>query len=382
MKIAAVIVAGGRGARAGGEIPKQYMPLRARPVVAWSLAAMAEAGVREIVVACAPEHADLCRAAIAGSPNVRLVHGGATRTATVHAGLAALGDVDAILIHDAARPGLSADVVRALTTELERGAAAAAPALAVPDTLRRTDDGGRIIEDIARDGVMRVQTPQAFRAETLRAAYAALAPDQSMTDDIAVVRAHGAEAKLIAGDPKLMKLTYPEDFAMLERMLGGERIVCVGHGVDAHRFGDGAFVTLCGVQIPHSKGLVGHSDADAGWHALVDAILGALGEGDIGAHFPPSDPQWKGADSERFLRHAAKLADGAGARIVHVDVTLLCERPKIGPHREAMRARTAEALGLPLSRVSVKATTTERMGFLGREEGLAAQATATLERPA
>jgi 2-C-methyl-D-erythritol 4-phosphate cytidylyltransferase/2-C-methyl-D-erythritol 2,4-cyclodiphosphate synthase len=229
---------------------------------------------------------------------------------------------------------------------------------------------------------MRVQTPQAFRADALRAAYAALAPAASMTDDIAVVRANGVEATLIEGDAKLMKITYPEDFAMIERMLGGERITCVGHGVDAHRFGDGTFVTLCGVQIPHSKGLVGHSDADAGWHALVDAILGALGEGDIGAHFPPSDPQWKGADSERFLRHAALLAERAGAKIIHVDVTLLCERPKIGPHRDAMRARTAEVLGLPLSRVSVKATTTERMGFTGREEGLAAHATATVERPA
>jgi 2-C-methyl-D-erythritol 4-phosphate cytidylyltransferase/2-C-methyl-D-erythritol 2,4-cyclodiphosphate synthase len=179
-----------------------------------------------------------------------------------------------------------------------------------------------------------------------------------------------------------MKLTYPDDFAILERMMISERIVCVGNGVDAHRFGDGDHVTLCGVHIPHTKGLIGHSDADAGWHALVDAILGALGAGDIGAHFPPSDPKWKGADSERFLRHAVQLADAAGARIVHVDVTLLCERPKIGPHRERMRQRTADVLGLPIDRVSVKATTTERMGFLGREEGLAAQATATLDRPA
>jgi 2-C-methyl-D-erythritol 4-phosphate cytidylyltransferase/2-C-methyl-D-erythritol 2,4-cyclodiphosphate synthase len=179
-----------------------------------------------------------------------------------------------------------------------------------------------------------------------------------------------------------MKITHPEDAAILGRILSDERIVCVGHGVDAHRFGPGDHVTLCGVRIAHDKGLVGHSDADAGWHALVDAILGALGEGDIGAHFPPSDPQWKDADSECFLRHAAKLAADAGARIQHVDVTLLCERPKIGPHREAMRARTAEVLGLPSARVSVKATTTEGMGFLGREDGLAAQATATLDRPA
>jgi 2-C-methyl-D-erythritol 4-phosphate cytidylyltransferase/2-C-methyl-D-erythritol 2,4-cyclodiphosphate synthase len=382
MKLAALIVAGGRGERAGGEIPKQYKLLLGRPVVAWSVQAIADAGAAQIVIACASEHADLCRAATAGGPAVQIVDGGATRTATVRAGLAAITDADVILIHDAARPGLMAEMIRSLVAEIEGGAAAVAPALAIPDTLRRADSSGRIVEDVSRDGVMRMQTPQAFRADMLRAAYAALAPDQSMTDDIAVVRAHGAEAKLIPGDAKLMKLTYPEDFAMLERMLGGDRFVCVGHGVDAHRFGDGEFVTLCGVRIPHSKGLVGHSDADAGWHALVDAILGALGEGDIGAHFPPSDPQWKGADSERFLRHAAKLAERAGARIVHVDVTLLCERPKIGPHRDAMRARTAHVLGLPLARVSVKATTTERMGFLGREEGLAAHATATVERPA
>jgi 2-C-methyl-D-erythritol 4-phosphate cytidylyltransferase/2-C-methyl-D-erythritol 2,4-cyclodiphosphate synthase len=176
-----------------------------------------------------------------------------------------------------------------------------------------------------------------------------------------------------------MKITYPGDLEMLERLLD-DRFVSVGNGIDAHRFGEGDHVTLCGVRIPHEKGLLGHSDADAGWHALVDAILGALGEGDIGAHFPPSDPQWKGADSEKFLRHALQLADAAGAAISHVDVTLVCERPKIGPHRQAMRARTAAVLDLPIDRVSVKATTTERMGFLGREEGLAAYATATLLR--
>ncbi len=382
MKLAAIIVAGGRGVRVGGEIPKQYKILLGRPVIAWSVLAFAEAGAAEIVIACVPEHAELCRNATSGLAGVRLVDGGVTRTASVQAALAAVGDADAILIHDAARPGLDAALIRRLVAELESGAAAVTPALAVPDTLRRADASGRIIEDVARDGLMRIQTPQAFRAGTLRAAYAALPANASMTDDIAVVRAHGVEAKLIAGEAKLMKITYPEDMTMLERMLGVERVTCVGHGVDAHRFGDGAFVTLCGIQIPHTKGLVGHSDADAGWHALVDAILGALGEGDIGAHFPPSDPQWKGADSERFLRHAAMLAERAGARIVHVDVTLLCERPKIGPYRDAMRLRTAEVLGLPINRVSVKATTTERMGFLGREEGLAAQATATVERPA
>lgn len=380
MRFVAIVVAGGAGARAGGEIPKQYRLLAGRPVIAWSVRAFVEAGAAEIVIACAPEHAELCRGATAGAGPVRVVDGGATRTGSVRAALAAAGDADALLVHDAARPGLSAGIVRALLAALEAGAPSAAPALAVSDTLRRTDGDGRIVDDIAREGVVRIQTPQAFRASVLRDAYAALPGEASMTDDIAVVRARGVEARLIEGDAKLAKITYPEDFAMLERMLGGARITCVGNGVDAHRFGDGEFVTLCGVRIPHGKGLVGHSDADAGWHALVDAILGALGEGDIGAHFPPSDPKWKGADSERFLRHAAELAERAGARIVHVDVTLLCERPKIGPHRDAMRARTADVLGLPIERVSVKATTTERMGFLGREEGLAAQATATVER--
>lgn len=351
-------------------------------MIAWVVRAFADAGVTDIVIACAPEHADLCRGATENGPKVRIINGGVTRTASVRAGLATIRDPDAILIHDAARPGLSPSLVLSLIAELKAGASAVAPALPVADTLRRADANGRIVEEVSREGVMRMQTPQAFRAETIRAAYAALPADASMTDDIAVARAHGVEAKLIPGDAKLMKMTYPEDMTMLERMLGGERVMCVGNGVDAHRFGDGEFVTLCGVRIPHSKGLVGHSDADAGWHALVDAILGALGEGDIGAHFPPSDPQWKGADSGRFLRHAAELVERAGARIVHVDVTLLCERPRIGPHRDAMRARTAEVLGLPLNRVSVKATTTERMGFLGREEGLAAQATATLDRPA
>jgi 2-C-methyl-D-erythritol 4-phosphate cytidylyltransferase / 2-C-methyl-D-erythritol 2,4-cyclodiphosphate synthase len=382
MSVAAVIVAAGRGERAGGDIPKQYSKLAGLPVVAWSIRGLAAAGVADIVVTIAPEHAELCRAATENGPPVRIVAGGDARTDSVRAGFAALGASDFVLVHDAARPGLTPNIVHALIDAVRAGAPAVAPALAIPDTIRRADDSGRVVEDIAREGLMRVQTPQAFRTDVLRAAYAALPAGATLTDDLSAVRAHGVEAKLIPGDARLMKLTYAEDRAVLESLLSGDRVMCVGNGIDAHRFGPGDHVTLCGVRIAHDKGLVGHSDADAGWHALVDAILGALGEGDIGAHFPPSDPQWKGADSERFLRHAVQLANAAGARIQHVDVTLVCERPKIGPHREAMRRRTADVLGLPLERVSVKATTTERMGFLGREEGLAAQATATLERPA
>jgi 2-C-methyl-D-erythritol 4-phosphate cytidylyltransferase/2-C-methyl-D-erythritol 2,4-cyclodiphosphate synthase len=340
--------------------------------------------VTEVAVAINAEHRPLFDAALGAQGGVQAVIGGETRTASVRAGLAALATAapDIVLIHDAARPGLDAAMVRALIAAIEAGAHAAAPALPAADTVLRVDGQGRVIGEADRTALRRVQTPQAFKFAEIVRAYATAEASAAFSDDLAVARAAGIETVLIAGDPRLMKLTYPEDEAVLEAILSGSRITCVGQGIDAHRFGPGDHVTLCGVRISHDKGLVGHSDADAGWHALVDAILGALGEGDIGAHFPPSDPQWKGADSERFLRHAVELAKKHNALIQHVDITLVCERPKIGPHREAMRARTAEVLGLPLSRVSVKATTTERMGFLGREEGLAAQAVASLDRPA
>lgn len=377
MSTSAIIVAAGTGQRAGGGTPKQFWRLHGQAVLIWSVAAFAEAGADQIVVAITPDQEARAREALAAW-NVQFVHGGATRTASVRAALAATSDADVVLVHDAARPGLTAAMVRILVEQVKHGADAVAPALPLSDTLLRSDGAGRVREAIDRADAQAVQTPQAFRGTVLRAAYAAAGAD--FTDDLSVVRAHGGAAELVRGDVRLMKLTYPEDLTVIEALMSGDRFTCVGNGVDAHRFGEGDHVTLCGVRIPHHKGLLGHSDADAGWHALVDAILGALGEGDIGAHFPPSDPRWKGADSERFLRHARELAESAGARILHVDVTILCERPKIGPHREAMRARTAEVLGLPIERVSVKATTTERMGFLGREEGLAAQATATLER--
>ncbi len=378
MDFSAIVVAAGRGERAGGGVPKQFRPFRGRPVLLWSVAALAEAGAREIVVTAAAEDIDAWPGLLTNQ-SVKIVAGGATRTASVRAGLDALGEADVVLIHDAARPGLNGEVIARLLEAIQNGAAAAAPALPAADALYRTDAAGRVLASVERAGVQRAQTPQAFRADLIKRAYAQAPMDAVFADDIALARAAGAEAVLVAGDERLMKLTYKEDFAVLERMLGGR--ACVGSGFDAHRFGEGDHVTLCGVRIAHDKGLQGHSDADAGWHALVDAILGALGRGDIGAHFPPSDPQWKGAASETFLRHAVHLAAEAGAQIQHVDITLICERPKIGPHREAMRVRTAEVLGLPLDHVSVKATTTERMGFTGREEGLAAQAIATLDCP-
>jgi 2-C-methyl-D-erythritol 4-phosphate cytidylyltransferase/2-C-methyl-D-erythritol 2,4-cyclodiphosphate synthase len=384
MKMAAVIVAAGSGVRAGGEIPKQYRLLSGAPVIAWSIRALAAAGAEPIAVAIAPGHEDLFRTATRAEPPVLAVAGASTRTGSVRAGLAALAEAspDIVLIHDAARPGLSPPLIARLVEALEEGAGASAPALTLTDALKRVDARLRVEGEAPRTGLMRVQTPQAFRYKVICEAYERLSPNEVFEDDLAVARAAGVEAKLIPGEAKLLKLTYPEDFALAEQIWSAGLIPCVGQGFDAHRFGEGDHVTLCGVKIAHDKGLVGHSDADAGWHALVDAILGALGEGDIGAHFPPSDAQWKGAHSELFLRHAKALVERAGAKLTHVDVTLICEEPRISPHREKMRERTGEVLGLPLERVSVKATTTERLGFLGRGEGLAAQASATvLRRP-
>jgi 2-C-methyl-D-erythritol 4-phosphate cytidylyltransferase/2-C-methyl-D-erythritol 2,4-cyclodiphosphate synthase len=293
-----------------------------------------------------------------------------------------------VLIHDAARPFVGARHVRALLTALSE-ADGAIPALPVADTLKKSEAEGAVVT-VSRDHLWRAQTPQAFRRDRLLAAYAAWPTDGAEpTDDAGVVERAGGVIALAPGDPLLMKLTYPEDFTMAEALIaaldgppGGEaRVTCIGQGFDAHRFGPGDAVWLCGVKIAHDKTLIGHSDADAGLHALTDALLGAIGEGDIGDHFPPTDPKWRGVDSAVFLQHAAGLVRAKGGTIVNVDVTLICERPRIKIHREAMRERLGELLGLPLARVSVKATTTERMGFTGREEGLAAQAIAAVSLP-
>ncbi len=283
------------------------------------------------------------------------------------------------MVHDAARPFVTTTHVKGLLAALEQSDGAI-PALPVPDTLKRAESGV-ISGTTSRDGLWRAQTPQAFRLGRLRAAYDRWPDHEEPTDDAGVVERDSGRVTLTPGDPLLMKLTYPEDFAMAERLAGGQRITRTGLGLDAHRFGPGDGVWLGGVQIAHDRALIGHSDADAGLHALTDALLGAIGDGDIGQHFPPSDPQWRGASSDRFLVHAVGLAAAKGARILHADLTLVCERPKIGPHRDAMRARIAELLGLPIDRVSVKATTTEGMGYTGREEGLMAQAIVTVDTP-
>ena len=382
MEFSAVVVAAGSGTRAGPGEAKQWRWLAGKPVARWSVEALLAAGASELVVVVAEGDEPSAETALAGL-DYRRATGGATRSASVRAGLEALtaDDGAAVLIHDAARPLLrTAHIARLLDALASSPGAILAQPLA--DTLKRDDGAGAIAQTPPRAGLWRAQTPQAFRLGTLRAAFAAWPAGEEPTDEAMVMERAGERVALVPGDPTLVKLTYPEDFAMAERLAGATRVTRIGQGFDAHRFGPGDQVMLCGVAIAHSHGLVGHSDADAGLHALTDALLGAIGEGDIGDHFPPTDAKWKDAASGQFLAHAARLVAGRGGRVVNVDVTLICEAPKIKPHRAAMRQRLAEILGLDISAVSVKATTTEGMGFTGREEGLAAQAIASVELPA
>ena len=383
MRFSAVIVAAGSGSRAGPGQAKQWRPLAGKPILRWSVEALGAAGAARVVVVVAPGDEPMAAEVLVGLEGWVAVAGAPARAGSVQAGLRALADQpgdEAVLIHDAARPFVTAAHVTALLTALET-ADGAVPALPVADTLKRRDGAARVTT-VSRDHLWRAQTPQAFPLAGLRDAYAAWPAEAGEpTDDAAVVERAGGRIALAPGDPMLMKLTYPEDFVMAEALAArtGAHVTCLGQGFDAHRWGPGEAVWLCGVRIDHDQTLIGHSDADAGLHALTDALLGAIGEGDIGDHFPPTDPKWKGASSDIFLAHAAALVREKGGRIANVDVTLICERPKIKPHREAMRARLAQLLGLPVARVSVKATTTEGMGFTGRGEGLAAQAIAAVE---
>ena len=381
MTFSAVVVAAGAGSRAGPGEPKAWRMLAGKPVARWSVEALLGAGAEQVALVVAADRLGHARASLAGLPRWRVVEGGRERADSVRAGLDALAPAigEAVLIHDAARPFLAIAHVARLLEELE-GHDGAILALPVADTLKRGE--AAVEATVERSGLWRAQTPQVFRREALLAAYAAWPAGAAATDDAAVVERAGGRVALAAGDPMLFKLTYPEDFAMAERLAGSARIVRVGQGVDAHRWGPGEAVWLCGVRIDHDQSLVGHSDADAGLHALTDAVLGAIADGDIGDHFPPSDPQWRGASSDRFLAHALERVASRGGRVLNADVTLICERPRIGPHRAAMRARLAELFGLPQDRISVKATTTEGMGFTGRGEGLLAQAVVTVETPA
>jgi len=375
MRFSVILAAAGAGLRLGGNTPKQWLDLAGRPVARWSLETFLNCGAEEVLVVVNPDGRDESDQAFSSLSGWRSIVGGATRSDSVRHGVDALTKpVEAILIHDAARPLVSHRHIANLLAALS-DAEGAVPALPLTDTIKRAQNGV-VTETVSRENLFRVQTPQAFRADALRAALAD--PGRDATDEAALVEADGGRVILVTGDPMLMKLTFPEDFPMAERLIASSRHVRVGHGFDAHRWGPGESVWLCGVEIAHAQTLIGHSDADAGLHALTDAILGAAGLGDIGDHFPPTDPKWKGAASDIFLRHAVQLVHEQRGEILNVDVTLICEAPKIKPHREAMRVRLSEILSIGIDRVSVKATTTEGMGFTGRGEGLAAQATATI----
>jgi 2-C-methyl-D-erythritol 4-phosphate cytidylyltransferase / 2-C-methyl-D-erythritol 2,4-cyclodiphosphate synthase len=378
-RFAVLIVAAGKGERAGGAVPKQYVPLLGKPILRWTVEAFAGSDLIQVVIGRDDQaaYADATR----GLPLLPTLAGGATRQHSVMHGLEALAHhkPDFVLIHDAARPLVSKAVVDAVKAALEAGAEAAVPLVPVADTLRRLEDGKW--QSVPRDGLMRAQTPQGFRFDKILAAHRAH-KTLALTDDMALAELAGLEIVTVPGEETNLKVTTSKDFDMAEQLLGARLgDVRTGTGYDAHRFAPGDHVWLCGVKIAHDHALEGHSDADAGLHALTDAILGAIGEGDIGQHFPPTDERWRGAPSWKFLDHALSLVRARGGTLVHCDVTLICERPKIAPHREAMRARVAEIAKLALGRVSVKATTTEGMGFTGRREGLAAQAVATVRLP-
>lgn len=376
MSDAAIIVAAGRGTRAGGDMPKQWQPLLGRRVADWTLEAIRAAGLSPIILVMHPDDMDTT----ALPEDVIRVAGGATRDASVRAGLAVLDPdcVENVLIHDVARPCLPPSVIADVRAALHGGAEAAAPGLAVTDALWRGEDG--LVAGVQpRDGLFRAQTPQGFRLKPLIAAH-----DEhpgGAADDVEVARMAGIAVVITPGSEENLKITLPGDFLRAAQILQNRKEhmdVRLGNGFDVHAFEPGDGCWLCGIKVPHDQALKGHSDADVGMHAVTDAIYGALAEGDIGRHFPPSDPQWKGAESHIFLRHAVELARSKGYRITNIDCTLICERPKVGPHAAAMQARMGEIMDLPLDRVSVKATTSEKLGFTGREEGIAAIATATL----
>jgi 2-C-methyl-D-erythritol 4-phosphate cytidylyltransferase/2-C-methyl-D-erythritol 2,4-cyclodiphosphate synthase len=380
MTIDALLMAAGAGTRFGAPEPKQYLPLLGRPVLRHAAEALLRDGlVRRILPVVAAGEEARVAALLDGLPCLPPVPGGATRSDSVRAGLTALaGDPPAIiLVHDAARPVIPPGTIAALRTALQT-APGAIPAQPVTDTLKRGADG-HILATVPRDGLYRAQTPQAFRFEALHAAHRG--GDGTATDDAALLETSGLPVALVPGSEANIKITWPEDLARVEAHLAARLVPRMGTGFDVHRLEAGRPLVLCGVTIPAPFGLAGHSDADVGIHALCDAIYGALAEGDIGRWFPPSEAQWKDADSARFLRHAAGRIAARGGMLANADVTLICERPKIAPHAEAMRARLAALLGVGLGAVSVKATTTERLGFAGRGEGIAAQAAVAVLLP-
>ncbi|MGI4797775.1 MAG: bifunctional 2-C-methyl-D-erythritol 4-phosphate cytidylyltransferase/2-C-methyl-D-erythritol 2,4-cyclodiphosphate synthase [Janthinobacterium lividum] len=378
MRIAAIVVAAGSGQRFGADRPKQYIECAGKPVVRWA----AERLLPHVALLQPVGDAAGLGEALAGLEHLPVVSGGATRQDSVRAGLEALAPFapDVVLIHDAARPFLPDDTVPALLDALARHDGAI-PAVPVADTLKR-EANGLIGATVARDGLFRAQTPQAFHFTTILALHRDTAGDPSATDDAALFERAGLTVALVRGHEDNIKLTYQEDAVRMARILAPTLEPRTGTGFDVHVLEAGRKLILCGVEVPHDKGLAGHSDADVGIHALCDAIYGALAEGDIGRHFPPSEATWKDADSARFLRHAAERVAARGGRLSNVDITLICEQPKITPHAPAMIARIADLLDLEPGRVSIKATTSEKLGFTGRGEGIAAQAAVMVLLPA
>jgi 2-C-methyl-D-erythritol 4-phosphate cytidylyltransferase/2-C-methyl-D-erythritol 2,4-cyclodiphosphate synthase len=376
MKIAAILVAAGTGSRFGGATLKQLLLLHGKPVLRHA----AEALLDQIDLLQPVGDAALIGPALAGIPHLPIIPGGAERQDSVRAGLEALQPhaPDIVLVHDAARPIIPPGTIEAVLEALKTDAGAI-PALAVSDTLKRGAEN-RITETVPRANLYRAQTPQGFRYPVLHGLHQQAA-GTAATDDAALLEAAGLAVALVPGAEQNIKLTLPADFARLEQLLGARMTPRIGNGFDVHAMAEGRKMIICGVEIPFERGLAGHSDADVGIHALCDAIYGALAEGDIGRHFPPSEANWKDADSARFLRHAAERIAARGGRLANADITLICERPKITPHAPAMRARLAELLGVEINLISVKATTTERLGFTGRGEGIAAQASVLILLP-
>jgi 2-C-methyl-D-erythritol 4-phosphate cytidylyltransferase/2-C-methyl-D-erythritol 2,4-cyclodiphosphate synthase len=374
----ALIVAAGQGSRVGAATPKQYLPIAGRTVLAHAIDALAgHPGIDAVRVVIGAGQEDSYAQAIGDRSLLAPAIGGATRRESVANGLAGL-DGERVLIHDAARPFLPAHVIDRLLEALNR-APGAVPVLPVADTL--AEGGPTLGVVVPRERLARVQTPQAFRLDAIRAAHAAWDPAHEATDDAQILRAAGMDVLTVEGSPLLDKLTVPSDFEAAERRLAPALISRTALGFDVHAFAEGDGVWLGGVFIPHKRALAGHSDADVALHALTDALFGTIGDGDIGSHFPPSDPQWRGAASHLFLAHARDKVLQAGGRIDFVDVTIICEEPKVGPHRTAIRTSIANILKIAESQVSVKATTTEQLGFTGRREGIAAQAAATIRLP-
>ncbi len=382
LTVAVLVVAAGRGSRFGGPLPKQYRLLNGQPVLRHTLAAFAtHPAIQKVCTVIHPDDHALYAQAADGLNLMDPVHGGAERQDSVRLGLESLESYnpDLVLIHDGARPYISRALIdRSLAAFSDSAVAGVVPGIPLSDTLKRVN-GTTVLETVSRDGLWRAQTPQAFRFPAILQAHRACIGD-TLTDDAAVAEKAGLSVHIIAGDDQNEKITLPGDLKNKPWHHTASYEPHVGSGFDVHAFCPGDAVTLCGISIPHSARLSGHSDADVALHALTDALYGAIGAGDIGLHFPPSDQQWKGCNSKVFLDHAATLVQASGGYIAHVDLTIICEAPKVGPHRQAMTAFLCTALGLESSRVSVKATTTEKLGFCGRSEGIAAQATVTVLR--